>query len=162
MIYIKVAGRARRIGAGLMLRRLLFRLGRWLIGLSNLQADPQAGGPHAYHLDPEGQATGFSAGTRAALEKAAEDFEAAARGLAPIHASQQAAFLDGGTTIWQGEGYSIRLMKAMTTIGDIHGLMFGPVLKLEYPLAHGNTTEISQVTFYTWAELQRYLGLAVS
>lgn len=140
-----------------MLRRFCFRLGGWLVGLSGQKAaNPTE--VAAYHLDVENRAQGFSPETRQQLKWAAEDFEAAQRGLEPIHARLETAMLDGGTTLWRGDGYSITLMKSLTTVGEIHGLMFGPVLKLEYPLAHGNTTEISQVVFYTPAALNQLLG----
>jgi hypothetical protein len=157
MISIQATPPSRRRSPGLILRRLLYRLGHWLIHLSNPQASTETI-PSAYHLDPETLATGFTPETRAQLAKAAQDFEAATRGLEPIHATKEVAMLDGGTTLWQGDGYSIRLMKSLTTLGDIHGLMFGPVLTLNFPLAHGNTTEISHVTFYTSVALDKFLG----
>jgi hypothetical protein len=141
-----------------MLRRLLFRLGRTLIRWSNLAISDLVGSIRLYNLDAESAAAGFNVETRTKLEKAAEDFEAAVRGLKPIHASYQGGFLDGGTSTWQGDGYTITLMKSLSAVGDIQGYMFGPVLKLDYPLAHGNTTEISHVTFYTMAALEKYLG----
>lgn len=140
------------------MRRLMFSLGRWLVARSGLPAEPAGSGGQAYHLDRASLASWDKAAVRSALEKAAEDFEAAGRGLQPIHARQQGAFLDGGTTIWQGDGYSIRLMKAMATVGEVHGLMYGPVMKLDYPLAEGNSTELSRVAFYTHPALQQYLG----
>jgi len=137
----------------LLFRRLLFRLGSWLIRLSGATAEAETLAFHPYHL---GSAT-LSQATAPQLQKAAADFRAALSGLYPIHATQTVAFTDGGTTIWQGDGYQITLCKSLTTVGEVHGYMFGPILKLEYPLAHGNRTEISHVTFYTYDALQAIL-----
>ena len=147
-------GRIFKFGLGLRVRRGLFRWGRWLLKLSRLQLDQAEVMLQAYQLDPVSQ---FDAATRDRLAKAAEDFEAARAGLFPIHAREGAALLDGGTSTWQGDGYTLTVMKSLTTVGDVHGYMYGPVLQLDYPLAHGNTTQISHVRFYSSAELARVL-----
>ncbi len=147
-------GRIFKFGIGLRARRGLFRLGRWLLKLSRLQLDNAEVALQPYHLGPDSQ---FDAATRVRLAKAAEDFEAARGGLFPIHAKEGAAFLDGGTSTWQGDGYTLTLMKSLTTVGGVHGYMYGPILKLDYPLAHGNTTDIAHVRFYSGAELDRGL-----
>jgi hypothetical protein len=147
-------GRIFKFGPGLRVRRGLFRLGRWLLKISRLQFDNAEAVLQPYHLDPDSQ---FDSATRDRLAQAAEDFEAARAGLYPIHAKEGEAFLDGGTSTWQGDGYTLTLMKSLTTVGDVHGYMYGPVLKLDYPLAHGNTTQISHVWFYAGAELDRIL-----
>jgi hypothetical protein len=157
MIYVKSSGKYNRLGVNLMFRRFLFRLGRWLMRLSSPNIAISDKAIALYNLDAGNAASAFNPETRRKLEQAAEDFEAAVAGLPPIHAHKEGGFLDGGTTIWQGEGYSITLMKSMTTVGDIHGYMVGPVLKLDYPLAHGNTTEMSHVTFYTQEALDEFL-----
>lgn len=155
MISIRpTGGRIYKFGPGLRVRRDLFRLGRWLLKLSRLQLDNAEVMLQPFHLDPDSQ---FDSATRGRLAQAAEDFEAARAGLFPIHAQEGAAFLDGGTSTWEGDGYTLTLMKALTTVGDVHGYMYGPVLKLDYPLAHGNTTQISHVRFYSAAELNRIL-----
>jgi hypothetical protein len=147
-------GRIFKFGLGLRVRRGLFRWGRWLLKISRLQLDQAEMMLQTYHLDPDSQ---FEAATRERLAEAAEDFEAARAGLFPIHAQEGAAFLDGGTSTWQGDGYTLTVMKSLTTVGEVHGYMYGPVLKLDYPLAHGNTTQISHVRFYSGAELDRVL-----
>ncbi len=147
-------GRIFKFGFGLRVRRGLFRLGRWLLKLSRLQLDQAEVMLQAYHLDPDSQ---FEAATRERLAQAAEDFEAARAGLFPIHAKEGAAFLDGGTSTWQGDGYTLTVMKSLTTVGEVHGCLYGPVLQLDYPLAHGNATQISHVRFYSGAELDRVL-----
>jgi hypothetical protein len=48
-------------------------------------------------------------------------------------------------------------MKSLTTVGEVHGYMYGPLLELDYPLAHGNTTQIGHMRFYSGAELNRVL-----
>jgi hypothetical protein len=147
-------GRIYKFGLGLRVRRGLFRLGRWLLKLSRLQLDNAEMAPQPYQLDPASQ---FAAATRDRLQRATEDFEAARAGLYPIHAKEGAAFLDGGTSTWEGEGYTLTLLKSLTTVGEVPGYMYGPVLQLDYPLAHGNTTQISHVRFYSGAELERVL-----
>ena len=147
-------GRIFKFGLGLRVRRGLFRLGRWLLKLSRLQLDRAEVVLQLYHLDPDSQ---FDAATRDRLQQAAEDFEAARAGLYPIHAKEDAAYLDGGTSTWQGDGYTLTIVKSLTTVGEVHGYMYGPRLKLDYPLAHGNTTQIEHVRFYSGAELDRVL-----
>ncbi|MBP7999961.1 MAG: hypothetical protein KA314_03590 [Chloroflexi bacterium] len=151
MVYIRSRGRVPR-SPRLLFRRLLFRLGSWLIRLSGATAGAETLAFHPYHLG----STTLSQTTAPQLQKAAEDFRAALSGLYPIHATQEVAYTDGGTTIWQGDGYQMTLCKSLTTVGEVHGYMFGPILKLDYPLAHGNRTEISHVTFYTYESLQSF------
>ncbi len=147
-------GRIFKFGFGLRVRRGLFRLGRWLLKLSRLQLDPSESVLQPYHLDPGSQ---FDPATRDRLQQAAEDFEAARARLYPLHAQEDAAFLDGGTSTWQGNGYTLTIVKSLTTVGDVHGYMYGPQLTLDDPLAHGNTTQIGHVRFYSSAELDRVL-----
>jgi hypothetical protein len=147
-------GRIFKFGLGLRVRRGLFRLGRRLLKISRLQLDSAEVMLQAYHLDQDSH---FDAALRDRLAQAAEDFEAARAGLFPIHAKEGAALLDGGTSTWQGDGYTLTVMKSLTTVGEVHGCMYGPVLKLDYPLAHGNTTQMSHVRFYSGAELDRVL-----
>ncbi len=147
-------GRIFKFSLGLRVRRGLFRLGRWLLKLSRLQLDNAEAILRPYQLDAASQ---FDAALRDRLQQAAEDFEAAGAGLYPIHAKEGAAFLDGGTSTWQGDGYTLTIMKSLTTVGEVHGYMVGPLLELAYPLAHGNTTQISHVRFYSGAELARVL-----
>lgn len=155
MISIRpTGGRIFKFSLGLRVRRGLFRLGRRLLKLSRLQLDNAELMLQPYRLDPDSQ---FAAATRDRLAKAAEDFEAARAGLYPIHAQEGAAYLDGGTSTWQGDGYTLTIMKSLTTVGEVHGYMYGPVLALDYPLGHGNTTQISHVRFYSGAELDRVL-----
>lgn len=152
MIVIRSRGRVPR-SPRLFIRRLLFRLGSWLIRLSGATAEAETRAFQPYHLGLDN----LSQTTAPQLQKAAEDFRAALSGLYPTHATQEVAFTDGGTTIWRGDGYQITLCKSLTTVGDVHGYMVGPILKLEYPLAHGNRTEISYVTFYTYEAWQATL-----
>lgn len=155
MIHLQsTGGRIFKFGLKLRVRRGLFRLGRWLLRLSRWPLDDAAYLLQPYHLDNDSH---FEAGLHLRLQHAAEDFEAARAGLYPLHAKEGAAFLDGGTSTWEGDGYRLTLVKSMTTVGDVHGLMYGPVLELAYPLAHGNTTQISHVRFYSGAELERVL-----
>jgi hypothetical protein len=147
-------GRIYKLSRGLRVRRGLFRLGRWLLKLSCLQLDNAEVLLQPYHLDAESQ---FDAAIGARLQCAAEDFEAARAGLYPLHAKEGAAYLDGGTSTWSGDGYTLTIVKSLSLVGDVPGYMYGPVLELAYPLAHGNTTQISHVRFYSDAELDRVL-----
>ena len=155
MIHLQsTGGRIFKLGLKLRMRRGLFKLGRWLLRLSRWPLDDAEYLLQPYHLDNDSH---FEAGLQLRLQHAAEDFEAARAGLYPLHAKEGAAFLDGGTSTWEGDGYRLTLVKSMTTVGDVHGLMYGPVLELAYPLAHGNTTQISHVRFYSGAELEHVL-----
>jgi hypothetical protein len=147
-------GRIYKFSLGLRLRRGLFKLGRWLLKLSRLQFDDAEEVLQPYHLDVDSQ---FAAALRDRLAQAAEDFEAARAGLYPLHAKEAAAYLDGGTSTWQGDGYTLTIMKSLTTLGEVPGYLYGPVLVFEYPLAYGNNDQISHVRFYSSAELDRVL-----
>lgn len=155
MIHIHPNGqRIFKFGLRLRMRRGLFKIGRWLMCLSRQPLDGAEAVLKPYHLDT---ASCFSEETRLRLQHAAEDFEAARAGLYPLYAKEGAAFLDGGTSTWEGDGYRLTVVKSLTTVGDVHGFMYGPILELAYPLAHGNTTQISHVRFYSGAELERML-----
>lgn len=147
-------GRIFKFGLKLRVRRGLFKLGTALLRLSRQPLHDADYVLQPYHLDQDSR---FDAGLQLRLQHAAEDFEAARAGLFPLHATEGAAFLDGGTSTWQGDGYRLTVIKSMTTVGEVHGLMYGPILELAYPLAHGNTTQISHVRFYSGAELDRVL-----
>jgi len=156
MIHIQSNGeRIFKFGLRLRLRRGLFGIGRWLMRLSRQSFDSAEAALRPYHLDNDSR---FSAETQRRLQQAADDFDAARAGLYPLHAKEGAAFLDGGTSTWEGDGYRLTLVKSLTTVGEVHGFMYGPILELAYPLAHGNTTQISHVRFYSGAELERALN----
>jgi len=147
-------GRIFKFGLKLRVRRGLFRLGGWLQRLSRQPLNDAGYLVQPYHLDKDSR---FAADVQLRLQHAAEDFEAARAGLFPLHAAEGAAFLDGGTSTWEGDGYRVTVVKSLTTVGGVHGLMYGPILELAHPLAHGNTTQISHVRFYSGAELERLL-----
>jgi hypothetical protein len=155
MIHIQsTGGRIFKFSWRLRLRRGLFKLGRWLLRLSRQPLDDTEAILTPFHLDNDSR---FDEATRLRLQHAADDFDAARAGLYPLHAKEGAAFLDGGTSTWEGDGYRLTLIKSLTTVGEVHGFMYGPILELTYPLAHGNTTQISHVHFYAGAELERLL-----
>ncbi len=155
MIHIQSSGgRIFKFGLKLRVRRGLFRLGAWLLRLSRQPLADAEYRLQPYHLDKDSH---FDTTVQLRLQHAAEDFEAAQAGLYPLHAKESAALLDGGTSTWAGDGYRLTIVKSLTTVGEVHGLMYGPILELAYPLAHGNTTQMSHVRFYSGAELDRIL-----
>ena len=97
----------------------------------------------------------------ASLREAQEDFDAVLKGYKPTHAvidREAPVPMDGGTTYFKGNGYNLTITQSLEMVGGIEGYMYGPSLVLLPPLAIGNDSGISHVTFYSRAALRNLLN----
>jgi hypothetical protein len=88
---------------------------------------------------------------RKGISKAEEDYEAVIKGLEPIHAKPiKGTFVtDGGTGVYQGEGYKLTVFKSMTNSQLGAGWFYGPSLQFSRDiLPH----IVSDIRFYSDAE----------
>jgi hypothetical protein len=89
---------------------------------------------------------------QAIFRQAAEDFERTRQGLEPTCKYKSlSGFSDGGTAIYECPHYRLTVMKALSSVGGVHGYLYGPVLHL------GPDSQISDVRFYTPEELEALL-----
>jgi hypothetical protein len=89
---------------------------------------------------------------QAIFRQAAEDFERTRQGLEPTCKYKSlSGFSDGGTAVYECPHYRLTVMKALSSVGGVHGYLFGPILHL------GPDSEISDVRFYTPEELEALL-----
>lgn len=98
--------------------------------------------------------------TMAMLHQAEEDFQAVVAGKHPIFANfdeDHPLPADGGTTLFKGNGYNLKIVKALAEMGNLHGYMYGPVITFEPSILWGNYKELSHVTFYSTTEMQKLL-----
>ena len=89
---------------------------------------------------------------RQILIEASEDFRAVVAGKKPIHAvfDEDAPLpADGGTTFYQGKGYRLTVLVSLSDFGGFHGTAYGPVVKFEESFAPGNTSQLSDIRFYS-------------
>jgi hypothetical protein len=88
------------------------------------------------------------------LQAALEDVNAVLSYKKPIHArlGDGPYFFDGGTLPYEGDGYSLDVLKSRNWFGKddqtVRGYMYGPILNLKRELGGGNDPQISRVTFY--------------
>jgi hypothetical protein len=83
------------------------------------------------------------------LEQATEDFTLVLKGAIPKYAKQtDEDSSDGGTTFYKGKGYDLTIQKSIATIGTEDGFFYGPVLVFNSAVVRGNSSTISQVSFY--------------
>jgi hypothetical protein len=91
--------------------------------------------------------------TKTAVLQAITDFDRVKSGQPPTcKAKPDSAFSDGGTAIYECKHYKLLVMKSIYQVGDNYGYIYGPIITFpgDYP--------ISDVRFYTSAELQALLG----
>ena len=56
---------------------------------------------------------------------------------------------DGGTSFYLGRGYTLTVVRSLSSLGDPHGRAYGPVVTFDANLAPGNTDTFSHVTFHS-------------
>jgi hypothetical protein len=98
------------------------------------------------------------------LTQAEEDFQAVVAGKKPTFAKFDTTAplpSDGGTTFYKGDGYDLKIVKALTEVSHTHGYLYGPVITFESRIVFGNYKEISHVTFYSTQEMHKLLDAAV-
>jgi hypothetical protein len=91
--------------------------------------------------------------TKTAVLQAITDFDRVKNGQPPLCKTQpNSADSDGGTAVYECKHYKLMVMKSIYQVGDNYGYIYGPIITFpgDYP--------ISDVRFYTTAELQALLG----
>jgi hypothetical protein len=92
------------------------------------------------------------------IKQANVDFEAVLKGQSPIHAKMRdVALADGGTTFYQGHGYSLEVRKRLSD-SDKEGFAYGPIIEFENIKENGQPKKMSSVKFYTIEEMQKLLN----
>ena len=94
------------------------------------------------------------------LHEAQEDFDAVLKGYKPTHAvvdTEAPRPTDGGTSYYKGSGYTLTIVQSLERVAGVDGYMYGPSLVLLPPLAGGNYSIISHVTFYSHETFGRLL-----
>ena len=113
-----------------------------------------ADGPYA-GLDP----LAFAPELRRSLAEAAEDFQRAQAGRAPRHAVLEAdapMLSDGGSLAYVGRGYRLFVLKRLTRLGGVDGLVYGPELRFDEAIA-AQAPALSATRFYTREALRALL-----
>lgn len=114
-----------------------------------------ADGPYA-GLDPNLLAPQL----RRCLGEAAEDFQRAQAGRAPRHAVLEAdapMLSDGGSLAYVGRGYRLFVLKRLTRLGGVDGLVYGPELRFD-PTIAPQVPALSATRFYAGDALRTLLG----
>ena len=98
------------------------------------------------------------------IGRAMEDYEAVLRFEKPVHAKEVATdihIFDGGTTDWQGAGYSLEIRKRLCTLGlgSEKYFSYGPIIVLDSRILRGDESvrTISCVRLYSAKELKQKL-----
>ncbi len=94
-----------------------------------------------------------------ALQQADEDYRSVLAGKLPVHSEliRGTTLKDGGTATYQGPGYKVKVMRRVSSLGKIKGVVYGPVVifRKEYidePLAC--------VRFYSDSEYKKLIKAA--
>ena len=83
---------------------------------------------------------------RVILLQAQADFCAVLAGREPLHAKpddESPLPADGGTHFYVAPHYGLIVMRRLSTFGQAHGMVVGPVLTFKEPFAAGNSQTIS-------------------
>jgi len=105
-----------------------------------------------FHMTPTAAERALGAQRLKMLQAAADDFNAVLNFKQPVHAQiDKKAPLpaDGGTTFYKCAGHDLTVMKSLFSMGELHGYMYGPVLKLKSKIGDGNSCTISRISFYS-------------
>ena len=60
---------------------------------------------------------------------------------------------DGGTTYYKGKGYTLTILKSLSSFGKLQGYIYGPIIKFDEKFAPGNWNTIESLRFYTSEQL---------
>lgn len=85
-----------------------------------------------------------------------EDFKAVLEGNSPIHAlfdRTKPLLADGGTTYYQGAGYTLEIRKRLKE----QGYEYGPIVTFEKTKENGEEKVISQLKYYSSQEIKKLL-----
>ncbi|HKB40712.1 MAG TPA: hypothetical protein VKD72_30080, partial [Gemmataceae bacterium] len=86
-----------------------------------------------FHLTPKDAERVVGAAKVKQMQSALQDFTAALAYKAPVHAKWKESLRDGGTTTYEGDGYTLVVSKSLTALeakegGTIDGYDYGPSL----------------------------------
>jgi hypothetical protein len=108
-----------------------------------------------FHLTAEDAERALGKAKVAKLRAALEDFNSALAFKRPTHAKLGPGpyLTDGGTLAFEGDGYSLTILKSLSSLGDaekaaVDGYIYGPMLRLKPELSGGNTSALSHLRFY--------------
>jgi hypothetical protein len=88
------------------------------------------------------------------LVQAKADFEAISSGGRPKFAKRTGGLLDGGTSLYRGEGYTIWRYKRLCEIAGVRGILYGAVIEFEKNISITNEPKISNVKLFTGKALK--------
>lgn len=89
------------------------------------------------------------------MREAQADYDAVLQIREPRHArfdKEQALPADGGTRSYLGRGYTLTIQQSLCTVGEIHGVIYGPIIKFSPRIISGNEDTISNTAFYPMEE----------
>ena len=94
---------------------------------------------------------------RTGIKQAEEDYRAVLEGKNPIHATLiKGPFLtDGGTVSFQGNGYTLTVMKRLQS-RPIYGMLYGPILRFSPDIF---TSPFSDLRFYSMSDYKKLIGV---
>jgi len=97
---------------------------------------------------------------RQIIIEASEDFQAVLSGKPPKHAKEDSNAdlpADGGTSFYVGKGYSLTIVKSLSSFGGLNGFIYGPTIRFDTNFAPGNLSYVSNLRFYTDEKLRLLL-----
>ena len=93
------------------------------------------------------------------ITQASEDYQAAIAGKQIPHAkAPEVALLDGGTGMFVGNGYTLKLVNKLAVVDSISGAFYGPIIKFTHPKLKSLDFELSHVEFYSADQLKKLKG----
>jgi hypothetical protein len=107
-----------------------------------------------FGVDEEQAVEVFGSDTALCLSNAFEDFKLALGGQDPVHSTNSPfpQLLDGGTRFWEGDCYTLTVLKRLTTYrlpdgAQVSGWIVGPSLELRLSSERRRTEPISRTRF---------------
>ena len=101
---------------------------------------------------PSIEAKGISASQRRLLSMAKQDFSDVDGGNIPTHARKTAVARDGGTTTYDGEGYSLVAHRSYENRNGVMGRIVGPTITLRPKIIGGKAVSIDASRFQPLAK----------
>ncbi len=98
---------------------------------------------------------------RRTINEAARDFQDVVAGKAPTFAKIDEDMplpADGGTTFYVGRGYSLTIVRSLSSFGKLNGFVYGPIITFDSAFAPGNVRQITNTRFYTLEQMRDLLG----
>lgn len=125
--------------------------------LSTAHASP----PPSSHPFADVDLSSLTPENRRTIDEAARDFQDVVAGKVPAFAKvDESAPLpaDGGTTFYVGHGYKLTIVRSLSSFGELHGFVYGPIITFDPAFAPGNLGQIANTRFYTVEQLRALSG----